>query len=206
MDINQKIELIKWTLGSFVLVIITTIISYHFQDREQSLTEVTFYDKYATDLIVLNPEINKRRLLSQYFAHVTPNPKVRERWVEYYKEVNKEWLSQKNDTTNFFQSEIENKPMILPNNSQVLSNSKSKYERAIELERLGWESLLNNDIHMSISYFKKCEEIYPEFHSIYEVLNYLKNNQNLSVNEMKNELKKWTWKLPEDLIVKINNL
>ena len=59
---------------------------------------------------------------------------------------------------------------------------------------------------MSISYFKKCEEIYPEFHSIYEVLNYLKNNQNLSVNEMKNELKKWTWKLPEDLKEKINNL
>ena len=84
MNPKDKIDLIKWFLGSFVIVVMTTIISYQFQDREHGLNEMNQYDKYVTELIVLNKDLGKRRLLAQYFAYVTPSDKLREPWMDYY--------------------------------------------------------------------------------------------------------------------------
>ena len=214
MDPEKKIELIKWFLGSFVLVIITTTISFHFQDRQQSLSEVTFYDKYATELIVLNPDVAKRRLLAQYFAHVTPNSKVRERWMSYYKIVNEEWIksgdgsnsnpepqsqsdssfSYKEHPRDNVESDLE---FVLPG---------TKFESASELERLGWEALLEGKKEDALFYFRRCERVYPGFHSIWEVIKLLESRGDLSLEEMKSDLKKLTWKLPIDLKRRVESM
>lgn len=86
-----NIELFKWLIGSVALVIITLIIDTKFKDRTAGLQEIQHYDKYVTDLIILNKEVGPRRLLAQYFANVTASDELRERWKEYYKEVDKEY-------------------------------------------------------------------------------------------------------------------
>ncbi|RKR84127.1 hypothetical protein BDD43_4354 [Mucilaginibacter gracilis] len=85
------IEVIKWFITSVVLVIISTIIETGFKDRTAGIQEIQQYDKYVTDLIVLNKEIGPRRLLAQYFANVTASDKLKQGWKDYYKLVDKEY-------------------------------------------------------------------------------------------------------------------
>ena len=216
MESEKKIEFVKWFLGTFVLVIITTFISFYFQNREQSLKEVTFYDKYATELIVLNPDIAKRRLLSQYFAHVTPNAQVRAQWMSYYKVVNEEWLNSTgklspppqssiplDSSATFFSEHQEQEKKDGPLDF-VLPGTK--FQSASDLERLGWESLLDGKYEDALFYFRRCEDIYPGFHSIWETIKFLESNPNYEVSSMKTDLKKYTWKLPADLKRRVESL
>lgn len=216
MDSEKKIEFVKWFLGTFVLVIITTAISFHFQDREQSLNEVTFYDKYATELIVLNPDIAKRRLLSQYFAHVTPNAQVREQWMSYYKVVNEEWLNSNRhlapttqspnplDSSATFDGEHQEQEKKEDPLDFVLPGTK--FQSASDLERLGWESLLAGNFEDALFYLRRCEDIYPGFHSVWETIKFLESNKNYDVSSVKNDLKKYTWKLPADIKRRVESL
>ncbi len=75
-----KVELFKWLIGSVALVIMTTIINWGFKDRVAGLLEIEQYDKYATELIVLNNDPVKKRMLAQFFSKVTPSEKLREGW------------------------------------------------------------------------------------------------------------------------------
>ena len=86
-----KVELFKWLIGSVALVIMTTIIDWGFKDRAAGLQEIQQYDKYATELIVLNNDPVRKRMLAQFFSKVTPSEKLRDGWKEYYKEVNAEY-------------------------------------------------------------------------------------------------------------------
>ena len=154
MTPSDKIDLVKWFLGSFVIVIITTIISYQFQDREHGLNEMNQYDKYVTELIVLNKDLGKRRLLAQYFAYVTPSDKLKEPWMDYYLLLDKEYkqlqiqdslitiqLSKSSDTTSNNhvyllekQQEIKQKlndDLVMPNIINNKSDEAAKFERLI---------------------------------------------------------------------------
>ncbi|MEI8047627.1 MAG: hypothetical protein WCI92_09630 [Bacteroidota bacterium] len=88
---KYRIDLFKWLIGSVALVIMTTIIDWGFKDRAAGLQEVQQYDKYATELIVLNNDPVKKRMLAQFFSKVTPSGKLREGWEKYYDEVNIEY-------------------------------------------------------------------------------------------------------------------
>jgi hypothetical protein len=88
---KYKVELFKWLIGSVALVIMTTIIDWGFKDRAAGLQEIEQYDKYATELIVLNNDPVKKRMLAQFFSKVTPSEKLREGWEKYYLEVNAEY-------------------------------------------------------------------------------------------------------------------
>ncbi|MEI2640724.1 MAG: hypothetical protein V9F03_17260 [Microthrixaceae bacterium] len=59
---KTKIELYKWLIGSVALVLITTVIDYGFRERAVGLVEIQQYDKYVTDLIVLNKEPGQKRI------------------------------------------------------------------------------------------------------------------------------------------------
>ena len=85
------VDLIKWFIVSVALVMMTTIIDSGFRDRAAGIQEIQQYDKYVTDLIVLNKEIVPRRLLAQYFATVTASDKLREHWKDYYNQVDIEY-------------------------------------------------------------------------------------------------------------------
>lgn len=86
-----KMNLFKWILGTFAITIITLIINWGFKDRAVGMHEISQYDRYATELIVLNDNPVKKRMLAQFFAYVTPSAKLRDGWNEYYAEVDKEY-------------------------------------------------------------------------------------------------------------------
>ena len=88
---KYKVELFKWLIGSVALVVMTTIIDWGFKDRAAGLQELEQYDKYATELIVLNNDPVKKRMLAQFFSKVTPSEKLRQGWEKYYLEVNAEY-------------------------------------------------------------------------------------------------------------------
>ncbi len=88
---KYRVELIKWLIGSVALVVMTTIIDWGFKDRAAGLQEIQQYDKYATELIILNNDPVKKRMLAQFFSKVTPSEKLRDGWEKYYREVNAEY-------------------------------------------------------------------------------------------------------------------
>lgn len=88
---KYKVELFKWLIGSVALVVMTAIIDWGFKDRAAGLQEIQQYDKYATELIVLNNDPVKKRMLAQFFSKVTPSEKLRKGWDLYFREVNAEY-------------------------------------------------------------------------------------------------------------------
>jgi uncharacterized protein (UPF0216 family) len=88
---KYKVELFKWLIGSVALVVMTAIIDWGFKDRAAGLQEIQQYDKYATELIVLNNDPVKKRMLAQFFSKVTPSEKLRDGWEKYFAEVDLEY-------------------------------------------------------------------------------------------------------------------
>lgn len=86
-----RVDLLKWLIGTVGLTLITFIINWGFRDREQGMNEISQYDKYASELIVLNDNPVNKRMLAQFFANVTPSEKLKDGWKNYYKEVNLEY-------------------------------------------------------------------------------------------------------------------
>lgn len=218
MNSKDKIDLIKWFLGSFVIVVMTTIISYQFQDREHGLNEMNQYDKYVTELIVLNKDLGKRRLLAQYFAYVTPSDKLREPWMNYYLLLDKEYkqlqrqdslitiqLSNSDSTSNkhLLEKQEEIKQKL---NDDLVMPGDNKVNEASRLERLGFEAVLNGDIQSAINYFQQCESVYPSYHSSYEIIKYLKSNINSDKKVICKDLLKWTWKVPKDITDRLKSI
>ena len=218
MNPKDKIDLIKWFLGSFVIVVMTTIISYQFQDREHGLNEMNQYDKYVTELIVLNKDLGKRRLLAQYFAYVTPSDKLREPWMNYYLLLDKEYkqlqrqdslitiqLSNSDSTSNkhLLEKQEEIKQKL---NDDLVMPGDNKVNEASRLERLGFEAVLNGDIQSAINYFQQCESVYPSYHSSYEIIKYLKSNINSDKKVICKDLLKWTWKVPKEITDRLKSI
>lgn len=89
--IKMILDFIKWFIVSVALVVITMIIDYGFRDRAAGIKEVEQYDRYVTNIVVMNSEVGKRRLLAQYFSSVLPSDKLRKCWENYYWVVNAEY-------------------------------------------------------------------------------------------------------------------
>lgn len=90
-SLKYWVELAKWFMVSVVIVVATLIIDSGFKDRAAGVVEINAYDKYVTDLVVLNENVGPRRLLAQYFANVTASDKLRERWEAYYQKLDSEY-------------------------------------------------------------------------------------------------------------------
>ena len=201
-----KVELFKWFIGSVALVLVTTVIDYGFRDRAAGLEEMQQYDKYITDLIVLNKEPGQRRMLAQFFANVTPSEKLRKGWADYYREVDKEYqlfiapvlkndsLVKKEydsiilhkDTTNVVQkarlmllkTKMEDNERLI--NPDIILPSKAgnkDYNAALDWELKGFNYLLAKDVENATMAFRNSEDAYNTFHSVYEIANYLTAKQ-----------------------------
>jgi len=90
---KETIDLLKWIIGTAGVTIITLIINWGFKDREQGMSEILQYDKYATELIIFNDNPINKRMIAQFFSHVTPSGKLKKGWQDYYKEVDAEYRS-----------------------------------------------------------------------------------------------------------------
>lgn len=125
---KYKVELFKWLIGSVVLVVMTAIIDWGFKDRAAGLQEIQQYDKYATELIVLNNDPVKKRMLAQFFSKVTPSEKLRNGWDLYYSEVNKEY-KEFMFKDSLAQAQLKS---LVDTDSTLLSDSQKKEKERLE--------------------------------------------------------------------------
>lgn len=86
-----KLNFYKWILGTFIIALITITINYSFNDRAVGLNELSVYEKYATEVLVLNENPKKKRMLAQFFGNAAPSYFIRRQWNKYFKDVDKEY-------------------------------------------------------------------------------------------------------------------
>jgi hypothetical protein len=87
---DNLIDIIKWSAVSIAIVLVASIFENNLKDREIGLNEIKQYDKYV-DLVVVRNDIGEKWRLSQYLSKVTASDKLRTRWEEYFKIVDKEY-------------------------------------------------------------------------------------------------------------------
>lgn len=224
------IDLGKWLIVSVGLVVMTKIIDAGFKDREVGMNELKEYGKYV-ELVTDYNKIAERRLLAQYFAHITPSDKLREGWIRYYESINTEYkktLQQRaskneelskfslDDKTrgadrekiNVLRSEIEKLDYELTPTFQ----SNSNYEAAKTWENLGFQYLIEKNIRDAIDAFEKAEKAQNSYHQVYEIARYLRT-ENSKVkdsekidwpNIYKTILNEYSWKMPEEIKTELN--
>jgi hypothetical protein len=80
--LNQLIELGKWFMVSVAIVLSTAIVNDGFRERDQDVKEMQVFDKYTT--VVLEADgVEKRKLLTEYFAAVSPDGRIKRAWESY---------------------------------------------------------------------------------------------------------------------------
>ena len=82
----------KWLVGTLGIAIVTMIINKGFKDRALGMDEISQYDRYATELLVLNTNPVKKRMIAQFFSKVTPSDKLKCGWEDYFKAVDSEYI------------------------------------------------------------------------------------------------------------------
>lgn len=198
---KSKVELFKWLIGSVALVIMTTVIDFGFRDRTTGLLEIQQYDKYVTELIILNKEPGQKRMLAQFFANVTPSEKLKKGWSAYYTEVDKEYkkyiapilfndsiskikvdsIIKNLDTNNIKQKEqLETLQKQIENNQNKINPDivlPQKSTAALEWETKGFSFLLSKDVDNAIEAFRNSENSITGFHMVYDIQRYLTVNK-----------------------------
>jgi hypothetical protein len=84
------IEIIKWIIGSVVLVTLTIIIDKGFKERTAGIQEMQAFDKYV-EIILKADNIQERWKLSEFFSTVTPTERLRERWTKYKSDISADY-------------------------------------------------------------------------------------------------------------------
>lgn len=86
------------------------------------------------------------------------------------------------------------------------------YARAFALERQGFEALIQGDYDKAIAAFAEAEANYPQFHSVYEIANLLRQRRN-ELNDVDKRkailqeiIEKYSWKAPPDAIERLKEL
>jgi hypothetical protein len=91
--IEKIIELGKWYVASVAITLSASIISDGFKERDQDVKEMQVFDKYVETILIACEQdkngLEKRKLLSEYFAAVSPDGPIKESWKEYLVVVNK---------------------------------------------------------------------------------------------------------------------
>ena len=89
------------------------------------------------------------------------------------------------------------------------SDRATRFKRATQKEREGFEYLLAGEYDRAIEAFEDAEVIYPSFHQVYEIRRLLRGNR--SKLDIPNErrkifdkiVKKYSWEMPQDLLLEL---
>jgi cbb3-type cytochrome oxidase subunit 3 len=81
-NIDKIIEQGKWVIVSVAITLSASIVNDGFREREQDIKEIGVFDKY-TNIVLEASNIEKRRLLCEYFASVSPEGPIRKSWEKY---------------------------------------------------------------------------------------------------------------------------
>jgi hypothetical protein len=99
-----------------------------------------------------------------------------------------------------------------------LDNNKvipvTKFEKAENLENEAFSFLFDKDVDNAIKKFSECENTYPSYHSVYDILKILrKEKQNLTTDNDANWkklyaeiLNNYSWKLSNEVLTKLREL
>ncbi|WP_298422071.1 hypothetical protein [uncultured Kordia sp.] len=92
--------------------------------------------------------------------------------------------------------------------SDVIQKKVSKYDRAIAKEREAFTFLVNGELDKAKHAFRETGQIYPSFHQVYEIGNYLEkspeNPTETQIKEIQNYIgNTMGWKAPQDLLYKL---
>ena len=88
----------KFILGTFVLGLVTAFINNEIQSREIELKEIEQLGKFIDH--ALTEDVGVRKRFAHYFAKVTRSDRLRERWQEYYEDVDDEFTVTKEKKDN----------------------------------------------------------------------------------------------------------
>ncbi|CAL67607.1 hypothetical protein [Christiangramia forsetii] len=108
--------------------------------------------------------------------------------------------------------EIDNSVKLQFQNNKVGSDGLEK--QAARLEKQALEHLMDKEIDKAIQDLEECERIFPQYHSVYEILRLLKQNRqeladknSLKWKELYNGiLKNFAWRLPESIKAELQSL
>lgn len=97
---QHRLQVWKWAIGTVALTLVTTIASWHFQNREVRLEELRFSherqlqrlefeQKYLGEFLefALVEDIDSRLRFAHYFASVSTNRELQKKWEEYHAEL-----------------------------------------------------------------------------------------------------------------------
>ncbi len=227
-----KMNLLKWGLGTFGLTIITIIINWGFKDRAVGLNEIASYDRYTTELLILNPNPVKKRMLAQFFANVTPSTQLKCGWKDYYEEVkidydayqkekdsliNKRDSLEKSNPSNSVELDALNKSIKRMTASEESPYKIPKLEsldpdfNALTNYQIAIKFLLKKDESNSLNYFKLLYEKYPTHFNIDEINTKLLelSKDNMDGKDWKSLYKyiinkKLTYRIDDNLIKQLN--
>lgn len=81
-NIDKIIELGKWFIASVAITLSASIVNDGFREREQDIKEIQVFDKY-TNIVLEADGLEKRKLLCEYFASVSPEGPIKKSWEKY---------------------------------------------------------------------------------------------------------------------------
>lgn len=82
--LEKVIDYGKWVIGSVAIVVGGSIISDGFKERDQDVKELEYFDKYVATVTEVEG-VEKRYLLCEYFAAVSPDGAMKDSWNRYLK-------------------------------------------------------------------------------------------------------------------------
>jgi len=88
--LDKIIELSKYTIVTFAIATITSIVTDLYKERDQDIKELEYFDKYVSD-IKLADNVLSRYQLAKYLSCVAPKGEMRESWKTYFDTVNNEY-------------------------------------------------------------------------------------------------------------------
>jgi hypothetical protein len=122
-NLDKLIELGKWVVVSVALTLSTSMINDGFREREQDIKEMESFDKY-TEVVLAADGAEKRKLLSEYFAAVSPEGPIKKSWESYNKLVIRQILEIK---------EVESRSLVLAKKIENRNATISEVEERIRL-------------------------------------------------------------------------
>lgn len=96
MDIEKQkqwLGFFKFLVGTVVLGLVSTLISYQMQRKEIELKQMDQLGTYTDQ--VLTDKLEERRTFAKFISTVSQSPGVRERWKEWYDIVDRDYRNLK---------------------------------------------------------------------------------------------------------------
>jgi hypothetical protein len=81
-NIDKIIELGKWFIVSVAITLSVSIVNDGFRERDQDIKEMDVFEKHVNTILEASG-VEKRKLLCEYFAAVSPKGPIKESWREY---------------------------------------------------------------------------------------------------------------------------